>query len=103
MRCDQYLREGEETKLPEDLRGTRENIGGIQMLDYNADHYCPVYKKVICADLCYDSVCCLNGEFKISSTKELAVIEDIDEARKVCEDCPYSDLGGGMDEWVPDF
>ncbi len=25
------------------------------MLDYNADHYCPVYKKkVICADLCYD-------------------------------------------------
>ena len=102
MRCDQYLREGEETKLPEDLRGTRENIGGIQMLDYSADHYCPVYKKVICADLCYDSLCCLNGEIKISSTKELAVIEDIDEARKVCEDCPYSDLGG-MDEWVPDF
>lgn len=72
------------------------------MLDYNADHYCPVYKKAICADLCYNSLCCLNGEFKISSTKELAVIEDIDEARKVCEDCPYSDLGG-MDEWVPDF
>ncbi len=73
------------------------------MLDYNADHYCPVYKKVICADLCYDSVCCLNGEFKISSTKELAVIiEDIETARKICEDCPYSDLGG-MDEWVPDF
>lgn len=44
------------------------------MLDYNADHYCPVYKKVICADLCYDSLCCLNGEFKISSTKELTVI-----------------------------
>lgn len=43
------------------------------MLDYNADHYCPVYKNVICADLCYDSLCCLNGEFKISSTKELAV------------------------------
>lgn len=52
------------------------------MLDYNADHYCPVYKKVICADLCYDSLCCLNGEFKISSTKELAVIEDIDEAER---------------------
>lgn len=52
-----------------------------------------MYKKVICADLCYDSLCCLNAEFKISSTKELAVIEDIDVARKVCEDCPYSDLG----------
>lgn len=103
MRCDQYLREGEETKLPEDLRGTRENIGGIQMLDYNADHYCPVYKKVICADLCYDSLCCLGRLFKISSTPELQEVEDIETARKICEDCPYSDLGGGMDDWVPDF
>ena len=24
-------------------------------LDYEADHYCPAYEKVICADLCYDS------------------------------------------------
>ena len=29
-------------------------------LDYEADHYCPAYKKVICADLCYDSMMCLN-------------------------------------------
>lgn len=26
-------------------------------LDYEADHYCPAYKKVICADLGYDSRC----------------------------------------------
>jgi hypothetical protein len=41
--------------------------------------------------------------FKISSTKELAEIEDIENARRVCKACPYSDLGGGMDEWEPDF
>lgn len=73
------------------------------MLDYNADHYCPVYKRVISADLCYDSLCCLGRLFKISSTPELQKVEDIETARKVCEDCPYSDLCGGMDEWVPDF
>ena len=48
------------------------------MLDYEADHYCPAYEKVICADLCYDSLCCLTGMFKISSTKELAEIADIE-------------------------
>ena len=73
------------------------------MLDYNADHYCPVYKRVIRADLCYDSLCCLGRLFKISSTPELQEVEDIETARKICEDCPYSDLGGGMDDWVPDF
>ena len=62
------------------------------MLDYDADRYCPVYGKVICADLCYDSLCCLSGGFKISSTKELLEIEDIEAARIACENCPYSDL-----------
>ena len=39
-------------------------------LDYEADHYCPAYTKVISADLCYDSMMCLNRFFKVSSTKE---------------------------------
>ena len=39
--------------------------------------------------------------FKISSTKELADIDDIEAARIACKDCPYSDLNGGMDEWEP--
>lgn len=69
------------------------------MLDYESDHYCPAYKEVISADLCYDSLCCLNRMFKISSTKELEGIEDIDAARKICAECPYSDLGGGLDQW----
>lgn len=69
------------------------------MLDYEAERFCPVYKRRINADLCYDSLCCLAGLFKISSTSELKEIEDIDAAQKICAQCPYSDLGGGMDEW----
>lgn len=68
------------------------------MLDYDSDHYCPAYKKVIAADLCYDSLCCLTGMFKISSTKELAEIEDIEAARIACKSCPYSDLTGEMND-----
>ena len=62
------------------------------MLDYDVDHYCPAYNKIISADLCYDSLMCLSGMFKISSTWELQEIEDIEHARKVCEACPYSKL-----------
>ena len=69
------------------------------MLDYSADHYCPAYGKTITADLCYDSLCCLTGMFKISSTSELKEIGDIEAARAACKACPYSDLNGGMDNW----
>lgn len=62
------------------------------MLDYKSNHYCPVYKKAISANLCYDSLNCLSGMFKISSTKELGEIDNIEEAKKVCRECPYSDL-----------
>ena len=67
------------------------------MLNYENDHYCPVYGKVISIDLCYDSLCCLKGLFKISSTKELVKIENIDEATKICENCPYSNLSADLE------
>lgn len=67
------------------------------MLNYENDHYCPVYGKVISIDLCYDSLCCLKGFFKISSTKELVEIENIDEATKICENCPYSNLSADLE------
>ena len=69
------------------------------MLDYDADRFCPVYEKIIDCDLCYDSLSSLNGDFKISSTKELSEVRDIDHAREVCRECEYSDLNGGLDEW----
>lgn len=66
------------------------------MLDYNTDHYCPVYDRIISSDLCYDSLCCLNFTFLVSSTKELKEVKDIGYARMLCNDCPYSDLGDGL-------
>lgn len=61
-------------------------------MDYEADRFCPVYKKIISADLCYDSLMCLNRTFKVSSTKELAEVDDIERAREICAECPYSEL-----------
>lgn len=61
-------------------------------LDYDNPHYCPVYKRIIVIDLCYDSLNCLNGSFKVSSTNELSEISDIENARRICAKCPYSDL-----------
>ncbi len=58
-------------------------------IDYEEDRYCPAYGKVIDADLCYDSMMCLCGFFKVSSTKELKEINDIDKAREICKKCPY--------------
>jgi len=61
-------------------------------LNYEADHYCPVYDRFIDQDLCYDSLCCLNGQFKVASTKELSEVADIEAARRACAECPYSEL-----------
>ena len=61
-------------------------------LDYVNPHYCPVYGRTIEIDLCYDSLCCLSGSFKISSVKELQEIDDMCKAREICKKCEYSDL-----------
>ena len=61
-------------------------------LDYEADHYCPAYGKVINIDLCYESLMALSRAVKVSSVPELAEIADIEEARKICAKCPYSEL-----------
>ncbi len=60
-------------------------------LNYEEDHYCPVYDNIITSDLCYDSMMCLHRFFKISSVKELAQIEDIEKARTQCAKCRYSE------------
>lgn len=62
------------------------------IIDYDKDHYCKVYDKEIGSDLCYDSLMCLGGYFKVSSLQELTAIEDIDNARKLCKQCVYSKL-----------
>jgi len=63
------------------------------MEDYDADRVCPVYNKEIHDALCYETVSCIvHKQFKISSVPELSEIEDIESARKICGECPYSDM-----------
>ena len=69
------------------------------MPDYEIDHFCPVYGRTITADLCYDSLNCLNRSFKVESTKELSEVDDIEVARKICAECEYSNLSAGLDDW----
>lgn len=58
-------------------------------LDYDADHYCPVFRKVIDADLCFECIMALGREVKVSSVPELSEIKNIEKARIVCAECPY--------------
>lgn len=68
------------------------------MLDYNRPHYCPVYKREIDPDLCYDSLLCLNQFVKVSVLAALDSVEDIEGARKICRSCPYSDLDADAED-----
>lgn len=61
-------------------------------LDYEADHFCPAYGRVIPIDLCYESLMALGRSVKVSSVPELSEIEDIEGARAICAKCPYSEL-----------
>ncbi|MGN1137094.1 MAG: hypothetical protein ACI4SF_12855 [Oscillospiraceae bacterium] len=61
-------------------------------LDYTSDRMCPVFKREIDCDLCYESIMALSKAVKVSSVPELSEIENIEEARIICDKCPYSDL-----------
>jgi len=67
-------------------------VGMENNIDYVNLHYCPVYKKMIDIGLCYESLMCLSGMFKISSVPELREVENIDVARQQCRKCLYSKL-----------
>jgi hypothetical protein len=57
------------------------------------DRKCPIYEKVIDGELCYETALCMQGFFKLSSVPESKDIKlAIDEARKICVNCPYSDM-----------
>lgn len=57
------------------------------------DRECPIYKKVIDGELCYETAMCMQGFFRISSvpeSKEIAI--DFDSAKKICVSCPFGDM-----------
>lgn len=54
---------------------------------------CPLYDKEIDTELCYETALCMQGQFKLSSVPETKSIAlDINEAKKICNECPYSDM-----------
>jgi len=64
----------------------------LNTIDYDADHMCPVFERIIDCNLCYESVMALKRFVKVSSVPELSEITDIEQARRICEDCLYSRL-----------
>lgn len=60
--------------------------------EYTADRDCPVFRRVIDCDWCYESVLGLSRAVKVEAVPELDEIEDIGTARKICAECKYSDL-----------
>ena len=57
------------------------------------ERVCPVYGKVIDGELCYETAMCMQGFFKATSVPELNNIKvDLSEAKKICTNCPYSDM-----------
>ena len=59
----------------------------------NDNRTCPIYNKVIDGELCYETAMCMQGFFKIASVPESKDIKlDLDEAKKICVNCPYSDM-----------
>ena len=56
-------------------------------LDYEMDHYCPAFH------LCFESIMALSRSVKVESVPELKEIKDVEKARKICDECSYSDMG----------
>ena len=73
-------------------------------INYDKEHYCPVYGKVVHPDLCYDSMMCLHRFFKVSSVEELSQVKDarcanivnkITARRNACYFYTYFEKGEG--------
>lgn len=54
------------------------------------DRYCPIAKKEIDSEVCYEVIMCLNCGFKPSSVPEVDFKND-EQTRAICDKCPHSD------------
>lgn len=55
------------------------------------DRYCPIAKKEISSEVCYEVVMCLFCGLKASSVPEVDFEKD-EETKKICDNCQYSDI-----------
>lgn len=57
------------------------------------NRYCPIFKKNIDGELCYEVAMCMQGFFKVNSVSEHSQIKlPLDEARIICTKCQYADM-----------
>lgn len=59
------------------------------MPDYE-DRYCPIAKKEIDSEVCYEVIMCLYNGFSPTSVPEVEFKND-EKTKKMCENCKYSD------------
>ena len=55
------------------------------------DRHCPIAKREIGSEICYEIVMCLTSGFRPSSVPEVDFRND-EETKEICNNCPYSDL-----------
>lgn len=55
------------------------------------DRHCPIANTEIDSEVCYEIVMCLTSGFKPSSVPEVDFKDD-EATKKICNNCPYSDL-----------
>ena len=55
------------------------------------DRYCPIAKKEISSEVCYEVVMCLFCGLKASSVPEV-VFEKDDKTKQICDSCKYSKI-----------
>ena len=61
-------------------------------IDYTADGwFCPAYNKEISKFVCAETEAVLSRQLKPDTVPEVREIENIEEARKLCSQCPYSE------------
>ena len=53
------------------------------------ERYCPIAKRKIDGEVCYEMVMCLTSGFKSSSVPEVTFSNN-DETKKTCDECQYS-------------
>ena len=54
------------------------------------DRYCPIAKKEIDSEVCYEVIMCLYNGFLSTSVPEVEFKND-EKTKKMCENCKYSD------------
>lgn len=57
----------------------------------NVDRFCPLCKKEIESEVCYEIIMCFSAGFDTSSIPEVDILKN-ESNRNICDNCHYSDI-----------